>query len=101
MVAVVFSVLGAPGIVLATTSNSLEDAEITVSYADLNLGNEAGVQALYRRLKRASKEVCEVTSSENNGSVSQMQRAKQCFRNTLTNAVESIDNDLLTRIHAS
>ena len=100
MVAVVFSVLGAPGIVLATTSNSFEDAEVTVSYADLNLGNEAGVQALYRRLKRASEEVCGVTSFKNTGSVPQMQRAKQCFRETLTNAVESIDNDLLTRIHA-
>jgi UrcA family protein len=32
----------------------------TVSYADLNLGSRAGVEALYRRIERAAAEVCDM-----------------------------------------
>ena len=51
-------VLGGPAVVLASTSSHLETNKATVSYADLNLENEEGVRVLYRRLQRASKEVC-------------------------------------------
>jgi UrcA family protein len=96
----VFFVLGAPAIALANTSGKIEETRVTITYADLDLGKEAGVQALYLRLKRASEQACGVTSFLNAGSSFRMHQVKQCYRQALTEAVETIDNDLLTRIHA-
>ncbi len=93
-------VLSGPAVVLADTPSYIEDAKATVSYVDLNLENEQGVRVLYRRLQRASKEVCGVTSLRIAGSLSDLRKPQQCYRETLSNAVNDIDNDDLTRIHA-
>ena len=96
-------VLGGPAVVLASTSSHLETNKATVSYADLNLENEEGVRVLYQRLKRASKEVCGAKSLNIAGSLPvSLQRGtpKRCYRETLSNAVDKIDNEDLTRIHA-
>ncbi len=93
-------VLGGPAVVLASTSSHLETNKATVSYADLNLENEQGVRVLYRRLQRASREVCGVTSLQIVGSLNFLSKTKQCYRKSLSNAVDDIDNDDLTRIHA-
>ena len=95
-------VLGGPAVVLAGTPNYFE-VKTTVSYTDLNLENEEGVRVLYRRLQRASKEVCGVTSLKIAGSLPvSLQRGtpKRCYRETLSNAVDKIDSEDLTRIHA-
>ncbi|MFB3084157.1 MAG: UrcA family protein [Gammaproteobacteria bacterium] len=94
-------VLGGPAVALAGTPNYFE-VKTTVSYTDLNLENEEGVRVLYQRLKRASKEVCGATSVEIPRTVPiLLQRgARQCYRETLSNAVEKFDNEVLTRIHA-
>ncbi len=97
---IVIIVLGGPAVVLAGTSSHLETNKATVSYADLNLENEEGVQVLYRRLQRASKKVCGVTSLRIAGSVSSLRKPQQCYRQTLSNAVDKIDNEDLTRVHA-
>ncbi len=98
----VIIVLSGPAVVLAGTPSNFEDAKATVSvsYADLNLENEEGVRVLYRRLKRASKEVCGVTSLRIAGSIGHLQGTKQCYRHALSNAVDKFDNEDLTRIHA-
>ncbi len=44
-------VLGGPAVVLADIPSYIEDAEATVSYADLNIESEEGVRVLYRRLR--------------------------------------------------
>ncbi len=93
-------VLGGPAVVLSGTPSDFEDAKVTVSYADLNLETEKGVQTLYRRLKLASKEVSGFTSFGRFGSAGLMQKARQSYRNTLSNAVEKIDNERLSEIHA-
>ncbi len=93
-------VLGGPAVVLAGTPSYIEDAKASVSYADLNLENEDSVQVLYRRLQHASREVCGVTSLLIAGSIGYLQGTKQCYRETLSNAVDKFDNDDLTRIHA-
>ncbi len=95
-------VLGGPAIVLAGTPKYFE-VKTTVSYTDLNLENEEGVRVLYQRLKRASKEVCGAKSLNIAGSLPvSLQRgtSKRCYRETLFNAVDKIDNEDLTRIHA-
>jgi len=96
----VIIVLSGPADVLAGTPSYIEDAKATVSYGDLNLENEEGVRVLYRRLQRASKEVCGVTSPRIAGSIGHLQGTKQCYREALSNAVDKIDNEDLTRIHA-
>ncbi len=91
--------LGAPALVLANISSHLEIEKVTVSYADLNLQNEAGVQALYGRLQRASNEVCNATSVQIIGTIGRLQ-VRNCYLETLAQAVDKVDNDNLTRIHA-
>ncbi len=94
-------VLSGPAIVQAAgTISNFDDGKAAVSYADLNLENEEGVQTLYRRLQRTSKDVCGVTSLKIAGSVHWFTESLQCYRETLSNTVEKIDNDDLTRIHA-
>ena len=105
----VMIVLGGPAVVLADTTSYFEVGKASVSYADLNLESEEGVRVLYRRLKRASKELCSATPPRIAGSVpNYYQHSKyhngeatgQCYREALSNAVEKFDNDDLTRIHA-
>ncbi len=99
-------VLGGPAVVLAGVPGHFEDAKATVSvsYADLNLENEEVVRVLYQRLQYASQEVCGITSPKIPESIlkrSWRQRAtRQCYRHTLSNAVDKIDNEDLTRVHA-
>ncbi len=100
MATFVIVVLGGPAVVLASTPSNFEDAEVVVSYADLNLENEESVRVLYRRLKRASKEVCGGGSLRHGGSIIMKSSRLQCYRDTLSNAVDNFDNEDLSRIHA-
>ncbi len=93
-------VLGGPAVVLASTSSHLETNKVTVSYADLNLENEEGVRVLYQRLKRASKGACGGGSLRHGGSIIMKSSRLQCYRETLSNAVDKFENEDLTRIHA-
>ena len=89
---------------LADTPSNIEVAKATVSYTDLNLESEEDVQELYRRLQYASKEVCGVASLKIPESIlarsSHRRAIRQCYRQTLSNAVDKFDNEDLTRIHA-
>lgn len=96
----VIVVLGGPAAVLADTHSNFEDAKVRVSYADLNLENEEGVRVLYQRLQDASKEICNVGSLRHGGSIMMKFARSQCYRETLSNAVDKFDNGDLTRIHA-
>jgi UrcA family protein len=96
-------VLSGPAVVLADTPSYIDFVEgpkTTVSYADLNLANEESVRVLYRRLKRASKEACGGGSLRHSRSIIMKSSRLQCYRETLSNAVDKIDNENLTRIHA-
>jgi UrcA family protein len=94
-------VLGIPAIAGATPSIShVEDNAVRVSYADLNLSNEAGLVKLYARLQRASRAVCGPRSLVEAGSTKQLTENKACYRNALSKAVAKFDNATLDRIHA-
>ncbi len=98
-------VLSGPAVVLADTISYFEVGKASVSYADLNLESEEGVRVLYRRLKRASKELCSAAPPRIAGSLPENyqpyngQEDRQCYREALSNAVDKIDNEDLTRIH--
>ncbi len=93
-------VLSGPAVVLAGTPSDFEGAKVTVSYSDLNLATEQGVQALYKRLQRASKQVSGITSLRTLGSVRRFQEARQQYNESLSNAVESFNNERLSEIHS-
>jgi len=92
--------LSGPAVALASTSSHLETHKATVSYADLNLESEEDVRALYRRLQYASSHVCSVASSKIARSIFVPYQTSACYKATLSNAVDKIDNEDLTRIHA-
>ncbi len=97
-------VLGGPAVVLAGAPSHFETNKFTVSYADLNLESEEGVRVLYQRLQYASKEVCGVASLKIPQSIlansSRRRATRQCYRETLSDAVDKFENEHLTRIHA-
>lgn len=96
----VIIVLGGPAVVLAGTPSYIEDTKAIVSYVDLNLENEESVWVLYRRLQHASKEVCGGGSLKYSRSIIMKSSRLQCYRDTLSHAVATIDNEDLTRMHA-
>ena len=69
---------------------------VAVSYADLNLDTAAGVEALYARLRAASRSVCNV--GEGRGLVAVM-AAKVCYREVLGAAVGDAKLPTLTALH--
>ncbi len=100
-------VLSGPAVVQAAgTISYIEVGKASVSYADLNLESEESVRVLYRRLKRASNKLCSATPPRIAGSVPNYylsyngRKTRQCYREALSNAVDKIDNDDLTRVHA-
>jgi len=93
-------VLSGPAVVLAGTPSDFEVAKVTVSYSDLNLATEQGVEVLYKRLQRASKEVSGITSLRTVGSLRRVQEARQQYNESLSNAVESFNNERLSEIHS-
>ncbi len=99
-------VLGGPAVVLADTISYLEVGKASVSYTDLDLESEEGVRVLYRRLKRASSNLCSATPPKIAGSLpiiyqlGNTQVTRRCYRESLSNAVDRFDDDDLTRVHA-
>jgi len=98
----VIIVISGPAVVQAAGTVSYFDdgkvAKASVSYADLNLENEEGVRVLYRRLQYASKKVC--GGGWHGGSIIMKSSRVQCYRETLSNAVDKLDIEDLTHIHA-
>ena len=86
---------------VAATQSQLADGAISVSFADLNIQNEAGARVLYTRLQRATKSVCSVKSYRELGSLSRVSQAEKCYAETLSEAVSKIDSAELRKIHSS
>ncbi len=93
--------LGAPTIASADAKSDLQGVSVKVSYADPNLEKQAGAKALYRRLQQASKQACGFRGLKIAGTVKRMAETQRCYRETLSAAVEKVDNELLTQIHNS
>jgi UrcA family protein len=93
--------LGVPAIAAADDSGGLKGVAVKVSYADLNLEKHEGAKDLYQRLQQASKDACGFRSLREEGSARGMSEARQCYRDTLSEAVAEVDNELVTQIHNS
>ncbi len=95
-------VLGVPVIAGATPLiNDEGELVVRVSYTDLNLSNQAGLVALYKRLQGASRTACgpqrSLTSA---GSFQQLNSNRHCYNDLLSRLVAKVDNAKLNEIHA-
>lgn len=69
---------------------------IHVRYDDLNLGSDAGTQALFRRLSRAATRVCELEGVRD---LASQHRAEVCYRDALHGAVVAVNNERLSALY--
>ena len=98
---IVVVALGAPAIASAGPKSELQGKSVKVAYADLNLEKQEGAKALYRRLQQASKQACDYRGLKISGSIKRMVETKQCYHETLTEAVAEVDSELVTELHNS
>lgn len=84
---------------LAAPQHLYEEHAVKVSYDDLNIDNDAGVETLYRRLKNASAEVCGYSRFKSQRPVLKDTESRLCYQKTLTRAVQQIDSDKLNKLH--
>ncbi len=89
---------------MASASSFINDEGnlvVRVSYADLNLATEAGLVALYERLKDASSAACGPRLSLRvAGSLERLHSNRQCYDGLLSKLVARVDNAMLDEIHA-
>jgi UrcA family protein len=86
---------------VAAPPGAYEEVAVKVEYADLNINNQAGARVLYQRLKDATEEVCGFETYRKDRSFSDFSDARECFSETLTQAVNQIDSEALKDIHTS
>ena len=78
-----------------------DDNRVKVTFGDLNLDSQAGIEALYRRLESAAHRACGNAGVPKRKSLKAHLAAEACFDETLTRLVSEVNNDDLTRIHES
>ena len=83
----------------AIKTNETGQRVVSVSIEDLNLNEAQGVAVLFRRLQRASDDVCGSRNRLEAGSLKQRQLNQRCYAETLSKAVRQIDNAELTELH--
>jgi UrcA family protein len=96
MLCVIFSI---PAVSMAASMTHEENVNpIKVSFSDLNLSQDEGVETLYHRLKVAARKSC---GSKVTRELWILANNRQCVNSALAKAVESIDNEKLKRRHSS
>ena len=98
---ILMAALALPLTAFGAAPSHFEDVSVKVSYADLNIDNEAGAEKLYLRLRNAAEQVCGFGSDMKLGSRTASAQAKACYRQALDKAVAEIDHEQLSRIHES
>lgn len=73
------------------------DPSKTVSYADLNLKSSAGVEALYKRIKKAAYEVCQIPTGTHQIKIES--EFKACKADAVDRAVQQTNLPTLTALH--
>ena len=80
-------------------ATGLERMSVTVPIADLNLNNEEGAKVLYQRLQQASETVCGVRIAREMKCLRSQQLSDECYEQTLSTAVKTVDAEMLTKLH--
>lgn len=99
---IAFALIGASLLITGPANGSqsgVVEASLSVSLADLNLSNDAGVEALYRRLQRAARQVCGPQNLREAGSIQALNFNRKCVSTSLDRAVAEIGDEMLARLH--
>jgi UrcA family protein len=75
-------------------------ADIAVKYSDVQLANEADAETLYKKLRAAARAVCD-DNAGGHRTLEVRARAEKCVKQVLADAVQKIDQPLLTTVHQS
>ena len=89
------AILGAMASAFATVSTASDTAprSVTVKYGDLNVSNPDGAAALYGRIARAAREVCESPVNRFIPNVS------ACMHKAIANAVAEVGHPQLIAVY--
>jgi UrcA family protein len=69
---------------------------VAVAYSAVDLASDKGAADLYRKLKRAAREVCNAYSGK---TLDRQVVAQECFDKSLENAVYEVNAQRLTALH--
>jgi UrcA family protein len=83
-----------------TSAREGEVRSVTVKYADLNLGTEAGSRALYDRLVVAARQVCPAEAATLM-EINQNLEAQRCVDGAVERAVKEIRNPKFAEVATS
>jgi UrcA family protein len=75
-------------------------ADIAVKYSGVQLANEAEAEALYKKLRAAARAVCD-DNAGGHRTLEIRARAEKCVKQVLADAVQKIDQPVLTTVHES
>jgi UrcA family protein len=100
-ISIVCLILSLPAV---TTAVVTQNQTRTVSVSDLNLSNEKGIETLYQRLTISASKVCGPKESYGTGHRIESRKSRNqfetCSTEALNSAVQSINNEQLTALHA-
>ncbi len=98
--ALTLAIVAAMGLGLAAHTTHADEAapQRVVRYVDLKINTPAGAGTLYRRIKRAANQVCELPNSQD---LHVAAVTKVCEVNAIRTAVLAINNPLLNREYAA
>ena len=88
-----------PAVSMAAVPSQFEVVSVKVSHQGLDIRSKAGAKVLYRRLKVAAKQACDVMPYSTIRSLSVLGESRACYKQALSNAVAKIDSDALARLH--
>jgi UrcA family protein len=71
--------------------------QVTVKFADLDLSTPEGAQALYGRIKRAARMVCDLDDTE----PELIALYRECYDDAVANAVAQANRPMLTSLYQS
>jgi len=84
------------GLAVPANAGDFTGPDITVAYADLDIGTEQGASRLLKRLERAASRVC---APLDNGAIGARANATDCRRQLTDAAVRKVDHPMLLAVY--
>lgn len=82
----------------ALAADPPETVSLSVNYAPADLQNEASAEALYHRIQRAARQVCQQPNAKE---VDRYRLYKACYDRAVDTAVANVGATALTAVHHS
>lgn len=74
---------------------------VKVRYASIDVNDPKGQEQLYRRLKRAARQVCGPTGIKGTGSIARVAENRLCAEHALNEAVRKVGLETISQLHIS